>query len=160
MIETAKSEQKQNLVTYFILPMLQLNKSSFSADNFINSYLDKDGYLIVNTKDEIQVNNTIYNHEYYITDYTKDDGTVMYVFAIPKDYADDMQLFIDGKYSKLSTKLKVEIARTQSAESIIVKMLNPSKDDLQKIADDLHVNVKLVSELKSHPSDANFIKIK
>lgn len=159
MIE-AKSEQKQNLVTYFIMPMLQLNKSSFGADNFINSYLDKDGYLIVNTKDEIQVNNTIYNHENYITDYTKDDKSVMYVFSIPKDYIPDMELFIEGKYSIISAKAKIEIARTQSSDSFIVKMLNPQLEDREKIAHDLHVSVNMIKEIKSAPSENNYIKIK
>lgn len=159
MIET-KESNKQNLVTYFILPMLQLNKSSFGADNFINSYLDKEGYVIVNTEKSVLVTNTIYNSPWYITDYERENKSIAYVFGIPEEYKPDINLFNEGKYSELSTKAKIEIARTHSSDSIIVKMMNPQLTDRQKIADELGVNVKDIKEIKSHPGESNYIKIK
>ena len=159
MIET-KESNKQNLVTYFILPLLQLNKSSFGADNFINSYLDVNGYLVVNTSKPILVTNTVYNSKYYITDYERDDKSIAYVFAIPEEYSNDIKLFTEGRYSELSAKAKIEIARNQSSESVIVKMMNPQLADRQKIADELGVKVDYIKEIKSSPGESNYIKIK
>ena len=159
MIET-KESNKVNMVTYFILPMLQLNKSSFGADNFIDSYLDKEGYIIVTTKKPVLVTNTIYNSPWYITDYEKLDKVIAYVFAVPDEYYNDVVLFNEGKFSELSSKLKIEIARGHSAESIIVKILNPQLKDREVIADSLGVDVKYIKEIQSAPSDSNYIKIK
>jgi hypothetical protein len=160
MMET-KESNKQTMVTYFIMPLLQLNKSSFGADNFINSYLDKNGYLVVNVKgDENSDYSAIERTEYFITDYRREDGTLNYIFAIPDEYHRDMELFIEGRYSQLSAKAKVAITKTQSSDSFIVKMLNPQIADKQKLADELHVNVDLIKEIKSPPSESNFINIK
>lgn len=159
MIET-KESNKQNLVTYFILPLLQLNKSSFGADNFLNSYLDVNGYLVVNTEKPILVTNGVYNNENYVTDYERGNRSINYVFTIPTEYQSDVKFFIEGKYSQLSAKAKIEIARTHSSDSIIVKMMNPQLADRQKIADELGVSVKYIKEIKSHPGDSNYIKIK
>lgn len=159
MIET-KESNKQNLVTYFILPLLQLNKSSFGADNFINSYLDKEGYVVINTEKPVLVTNEVYNNKLYITDYERENKSIAYVFTIPEEYKSDIDLFNEGKYSELSAKAKIEIARTHSSDSIIVKMMNPQLADRQKIADELGVNVKYIMEIKSAPGESNYIKIK
>lgn len=147
----------KNKAIYFVLPMLQLNKSSFGADNFITCYLDKSGYIVVNTKNE--VNEVILNHEEYVTDYVK-DGTTMVVFNIPEIHKNDAQLFIDGKYSELSAKLKIQITKIPQISKNITSMLNPQPADKQALADKLGVRVSDIKEISSIPGDSNFVSIK
>ena len=147
----------KNKAIYFILPMLQLNKSSFGADNFITCYLDKSGYIVVNTKYEVTEN--ILAHKNYITDYQGKDGT-MIVFSIPEEFTNDVPLFVSGKYSQLSSKLKVLIGKIPEVSPNILSMLNPKKSDLESMAHELGVDVKYIKEISSIPSDSNFIYIK
>lgn len=152
-----KLDVTKNKAIYFILPMLGLNKSSFGAENFITCYLDKSGFIVVDTKEEI--NKVALEHELYVTDYTI-DGITRIVFSIPEQYKHDAELFILGKYSQLSSKLKIEIGKIPNLSQKIVSMLNPQAKDRKIIADELGVDVKFIYEISSVPSESNFISIK
>lgn len=156
-----KEELVMNSVMYFMLPMLQLNKSSFGVGNFINSYVDKSGYIAVDVMGDFAVDKNTYKHPQYITDYNVEDG-IRYVYAIPDEYLSDIKLFEQGRYSDLSGPLKAAISKYSNLGSndIIIKCLNPQLADRQKIADDLGVRVDLVRELLSAPDESNFIRIK
>lgn len=160
MIEQEEKIAKINSTVYFILPMLQLNKSSFGVGKFINSYVDKNGYIVVDVADIITSTDTI-NHPQYITDFNTDNG-VRIIYAIPDEYLSDIRLFEEGRYSQFSPALKVAISKYSNlrTDNIHIKCLNPQLVDRQRIADDLGVRVDLVKELKSAPSDSNFVKIK
>lgn len=153
-----------NSANYFMLPMLQLNKSSYGVGNFINSYVDTTGYIIVDIKkgiiENVSAKNT-YDHPQYVTDFDTEDG-VRIVYQIPAEFKYDINTFVDGKYSQFSTELKVLISKYSNlkGDNIHIKCLNPQKEDRQKIADDLGVRVDLVRELKSAPVAGNFITIK
>lgn len=156
-----KSTVILNSATYFMLPMLQLNKSSFGVGNFINSYLDKSGYLLVDLKAMTPVGTSTIHHPQYITDFDIEAG-VRVVYVIPQEFIQDLDRFIDGKYSQFSPALKVSISKYSNldANNIHIKCLNPQKEDKQKIADELGVRVDIVKELKSAPAECNFVKIR
>ena len=150
-----------NSASYFMLPMLQLNKSSYGVGNFINSYVDKNGYLLVDLVSMTKVGTATIHHPQYVTDFNIGDG-IRVVYAVPDEFMSDVRKFIEGKYSEFSAALKVAISKYSNlaVANIHIKCLNPQKEDRQKIADDLGVRVDLVKELKSAPAECNFIKIK
>lgn len=150
-----------NSASYFMLPMLQLNKSSFGVGNFINSYIDKSGYIAVDLRAMTAVGTATIHHPDYITDFNIAGG-IRVVYAIPQEFIQDLDRFIEGKYSQFSAALKVAISKYSNlvATNMHIKCLNPQKEDRQKIADDLGVRVDLVRELKSAPAECNYIKIK
>lgn len=152
--------KQNNLTNFMVLPMLRLNKSSFGVENFINSFLDVEGYIVVNTKIEPQVDFT--EHECYATDFEAENGTLMIVFIVPEQFKADIKTFVDGKFSNLSDPLKDLITRYCGLKttSTIVRCLNPSKGDRQAKADELGVKVDLILELRSAPNEGNFIKVK
>lgn len=161
MIEEKNEKIIRNSVMYFMLPMLQLNKSSFGLSNFINSYIDKAGYLAVDLQTAPSNVASVYEHEYYVTDYNTENG-LRVIYSIPDQFKSDVRLFEEGKYSQFSPELKVLISKYSQLNSndIHMKCLNPQKEDRQKLADDLGVRVELVRELKSAPAESNYIKIK
>lgn len=160
MIEQEEKSTVMNAAMYYMLPMLQLNESSFGVGNFINCYVDKNGYLVVDVKGTGASSN-ILNHPHYVTDFNMGD-ILRVVYAIPDEFLSDIKVFESGRYSELSSHLKVAISKYTNLHKndIIIQSLNPQVKDRQKIADDLGVRVDLVRELMSAPSDSNFIKIK
>jgi hypothetical protein len=156
----SKVDVTKNKAIYFVLPMLQLNKSSFGADNFITCMLDKSGYIVVNTAKAVRVDNELYNSPNYVTDYETGNGSINYVFTVPDEYKTDIKLFTEGKYSQLSAKLKIEIGKIPNISQRVLSMLNPQEKDRQELADILGVKPDMIGELSSVPGESNFIKIK
>jgi hypothetical protein len=99
---------RENLSTYFILPLLKLNKKSFVAeDNFINSYLTRDGlYIFVKVKLVTFFMARTILHPQYLDLWTDKTGAEYYQFSIPPKWQMDVQTFINGKYSQLSNEAK------------------------------------------------------
>ena len=163
-----KSTVVMNAAMYYMLPMLQLNESSFGV-GFVNSYVDKSGYIIVDVNSP-NFEPKISQHSQYVTDFNIEFNTFpdnvregcRIVFAIPDEFLDDIKLFEQGKYSELSAHLKVAIGKYSNLNKsdVIIQSLNPQIKDREKIADSLGVKVELIKELLSAPSSSNFIKIK
>lgn len=99
---------RENLCTYFILPLLRLNKKSFvHADNFINSYLTRDGdYIFVRVNDTLFFMEKISMHPLYLAIWKDLSGGEYIQFSIPAKWQKDVQTFIKGKYSQLSAEAK------------------------------------------------------
>lgn len=158
-----KQEEKvvsNNISNYLVLPLLQLNKSSFGIDNFINCFVDKQGFIIVNTKEAPLYDFT--KHINYATDYEANDGSLMIVFYIPEEYKNDILLFEKGAYSEFTASAKLRISKYSrlKEDNELIKCLNPSKEDREVLADKLGVKVEDIKELRSAPSEINFMKIK
>ena len=165
MIEqTEEKKVMANSANYFMLPMLQLNKSSFGVGNFINSYVDKSGYIVVDLNNNnvgAVLSSATYDHPQYVTDFDI-VGAVRVVYQVPDVFITDLKVFAEGKYSQFSSELKVAISKYAKVptDDAVIKCLNPQREDRQKIADDLGVRLELVKELLSAPNSSNFIKIK
>lgn len=99
---------RENLSTYFVLPLLKINKLTFTSElNFIDSYLTRDGLDIF-----VQVNMTTFfmnkaamNPQFETTWNDASDNKYIQ-FSIPEHWQYDVQLFMKGKYSRMSEEAK------------------------------------------------------
>ena len=101
-----------NLVTYYMLPLVGVNKKTFSR-SFLSSYITKDGlYIYVELKSNMQ--SPIYRSSpCYITELVI-ENKLFIQFQLPDKYISDSANFILGKYSKMSRDAKKIIYRTSS----------------------------------------------
>ena len=106
---------RENLSTYFILPLLKLNKKKFVCEpNFIDSYLTTDGLnIFVKVMDTIYFMNKMAMHPQYQATWKDLAGNNFIQFSIQEHWLADVQTFIKGKYSRMSDKAK-EMIRIHS----------------------------------------------
>lgn len=99
---------RENLCTYFILPLLKLNKFSFvTPRNFVESYLHEEGTSIFVKLNDIHFfEHRMRLHAYYKAWWKDEQGKHYIQYSIPEQYQQDVQLFLQGKYSKFSAKAK------------------------------------------------------
>lgn len=94
-----------NLCTYFVLPLLSVNKQRFGGEsNFLNSYLSEDG-----TKIYVEIVEPQFITETNLPDFRLciDSNNKDYLeFKIPGRFRDDISRFINGQYSEMSIKAK------------------------------------------------------
>lgn len=94
---------KENLSTYFILPLLDLNKEKFGESNFLNCYLSQDlNYCYVKVLEPLMS---------YVdsVDIISRRDCVYYKFAIDKEWEKDVFKYSQGKYSEFSFAAKQKI---------------------------------------------------
>lgn len=137
------NKTKINLSTYFILPLLKLNKNSFGNNNFINSFVTQNGEVVVHIKDSSKAGD-YYNHSNLIADIEEDDYT-MIIYDIPKEWKKDFNTFLDSKYSKMSKEAKKQIIAHAKANELSYKI--PTGKKIRET--DEGGNVKLVDETAS-----------
>ncbi len=98
--------RKENLCTYFILPILRLNKFSFGGSNFIDSYLTTDcKFIATKVYDSTIISRTVKKHAGFVKEEIRDGYHILF-FRIPPRHVKDVALFIAGKYSKLPEEVK------------------------------------------------------
>lgn len=130
---------KDNLCTYFVLPLLRLNKFSFMGSNFINAYLTKDSkYVAVQVYDTVLITQMVSTHPGYQKTELR-DGFFYFIFLIAPKWRHDVDLFKEGKFSKMS----------KAAREIIYQWsgLDYKKQDGHKV----HTDMRLLALVK-HPS--------
>jgi hypothetical protein len=101
-----------NLVTYYMLPLVMANKRSFGR-HFNNSYIDKQGLKVyVELKSNMQ--SPLYrSNPNYITELIVKN--VLFIqFVMPSRFIQDSNFFIRGKYSKMSKEAKKIIYQTST----------------------------------------------
>lgn len=104
--------KRENLCTYFVLPLLKLNKGSFTASGFINCYLTSDlKRLAVKISDVILLPRKVTMHPEYSVTYRDDNGCYLVMFRLRSKWQKDVLLFSKGKYSRMSTTAKEAIIR-------------------------------------------------
>lgn len=86
--------------------MISLNKFSFgSPENFVNAYLTEDfSQIVVIVQSAQVVYPVIWSNEFL----SYHDNTHL-IFDVPDEFMNDIQLFIDGKYSRMSESAKDQI---------------------------------------------------
>jgi hypothetical protein len=108
---------KVNLSTYYILPLLKLNISSWGEDNFIKSQVTKYGEVVVFIKNS-SLAGEYYNHENYGADVDEEDGSTMIIYNIEDRWLEDYQFFLESKYSKMSSFAKQAIYNQAKANKL------------------------------------------
>lgn len=139
-----------NLCSYFLLPLLGLSSESFGEGNFINSYLSKDKKLLY-----------VHFHNLdYVPAIAKEgrslavtaSGQQYLIFAFSDMWQKDVELFSQGKYSKMTEEAKNTI-RTYSGLYYKENVDGVPSTDFRLIA--LTRNEVLIEEWKSHLYDPN-----
>lgn len=142
----------RNKSTYYITPAIFSNKNkigwttylegrfkSWDNCNFINTYLELTPFKKVDkivlkylfTEDESYLNleKNLMDNTHFID--KLDKGQYVYFrYRVPMEFKKDMDLFLDGKYSNLSTKLKINI----------VGFLAQGKDEYYKDKESIKAN--------------------
>lgn len=105
-------KEGENLVTYYILPLLGINKSSFGR-TFKTSYINKEGTSIYIELTKNMVSPSYSSNPYYRTQLVI-EGKNLLLFDVPKEFLEDAHNFIDGTYSCFSSKAKKLIYKTST----------------------------------------------
>jgi hypothetical protein len=93
---------EDNLCTYFVLPLLKLSKIRFINSNFVNAYLTRQGReIVIKVYDLTMLSRAVYTHPNYKGTYYK-DGFFYVAYEIPRNWRRDIELFMQGKYSRMS----------------------------------------------------------
>lgn len=97
-----------NLCTYYILPLLKINKSFFfNENNFIDSFLSyNQKYIVVQVWYPLFVEHRIETHPLFKGTYSNINGDIFLVFYLPEQFDEDIRLYCEGSYSKMSLKAK------------------------------------------------------
>ena len=117
LLQAMKLMKKENLSTYFLLPLIGLNKLRFGGDkNFLNSYLSRDGlYIYVEVMEPMFEGTNLPDNKVYIGP----TGHFYFEFKTPEKWLSDVLLFIEGKYSKFSELAKMRIRDTSGLEYMV-----------------------------------------
>jgi hypothetical protein len=101
-----------NLVTYYMLPLIGLNRKTF-AGSFKTSYIDETGLKIYVELKRNMTSPTYKSSPQYITEMVI-DRAMMILFTIPSQYIPDAYKFMLGKYSEMSKEAKKIIYETST----------------------------------------------
>lgn len=121
MKEALEVVRQHNLCTYYLLPLIGINKLSFGVSiNFRNCYANPDGTELYVTV--YYTLSSLSNHPNLIRTEGK-PGAPVYVFSLPEKWQDDFQLFKRGQYSKFNDDAK-DLILNQSG--LRYKAINPN----------------------------------
>ncbi len=98
-----------NICTYYLLPLLKLNKYRFGHRNFRQSYVNSRNPHILYI--EVAWTPTLVDGDKGYQGIQKKDGKLFLVYILPDEWASDIQLFLKGHYSLMSDDAK-EMIRT------------------------------------------------
>jgi hypothetical protein len=106
--EFIRKLNEYNLSTWFILPLLALNRQSFNLGNFIDSYITKDGKSLVIKVADLNICRITLEISSYpgLFEFISIQEQDYLVFPIDARWRSDIELFILGKYSQFSAAAK------------------------------------------------------
>jgi hypothetical protein len=101
---------RDNLCMYFILPLVRLSPDNFVKPNIVNAYLTTDGKKIIMQVISKQLLSIVVGpmHPNYVGEYTA-ENTHLFVYSIEEKWAEDVKMFMQGKFSKFSNEALEEI---------------------------------------------------
>jgi hypothetical protein len=100
-----KALRKENLCTYFILPLLKLSKISFVSSNFIDCYLQRTGRILAVKLYSPELLSRRSDVTGYL-DTIQYDGADYVLYELAPHWQRDIDLFRAGKFSKMSDDAK------------------------------------------------------
>lgn len=99
--------RKENLCTYFVLPLLKLNKTAFTVGNFVNCFLTPDkSKIVVEIGDLALVAGKVFIHKEYAKHGNTHEGKAYILFTIPRKWHADVLKFCAGTFSVMSEPAK------------------------------------------------------
>jgi hypothetical protein len=162
---------KINKITLFSLPMFFDNRDTASTSSLINVYYGdnhkNDLYFHYRYNSEPPFKETeriLTNSEYFINEIDIDNFHTVYQTQIPTEYTSDFDKIINGKYSKISSKFKVEIIKFHNLKpnKYLYQVINRDKKLLDKMEKDLDTkipdDIDLMSKINLDSVNYNAIK--
>lgn len=167
------TKRSNNLCDVYILPLVNLNTTSFGIGNFVNSFVDTTNqYVIVKMK---QINALIKANSYYRFDFIQDEHQFV-AFELPETFKPTMKLFREGKYSLFPDDAKSIIrkksglmyrvpkanGKTMTARELLVLDKDKAlKKVLEEELSNYNSPVKIAddAELGSIPGEDNFLEL-
>lgn len=167
--ELLKEIRNVNLCTWYLLPITGLTRFSFDG-LFINSYLEKNRlWIIVQVPDVNLVPGSIRSHA--IREWSNGHGGFL-AYELTSYWTDDVQLYVEGKYSQFSDALKALIVecsglhyREIDTEGKIITdvrlmVLDSQKEMRVYLAEELDVlEESLPADLLSAPPPGSFMDV-
>jgi hypothetical protein len=159
----------QNLVTYYMLPLVGVNKLSFGT-HFKNSYIDKQGLKVYVELKSNMLSPLYKQNPNYITDLVL--GNKRFIqFVLPSRFIADSYFFVRGSYSKMSKEAKKIIYLTStlpynatmgsfSVSHPVLQALDKTKTLRTFLNNTLGLELKLDEELMESPHNSWFIESK
>lgn len=136
--------RETNLCTYFLLPLLGLSEHSFGEGNFQNSFIHKDERSIYVSIHHLNLVPPSVRQGVTVVE----TGDCIYLrFTFPEMWYKDFDLFIEGKYSKMSLTAKQAI-KSYSCLMYKVEMEGTVYTDFRITA--LERSPDLIEEWKTH----------
>ena len=102
----------ENLVTYYMLPLVMVNKLSFGK-HFKSAFIDKQGLKIYVELKSNMLAPLYKQNPNYITELVL-DRAMLVQFVVPSKFIKDADFFIKGKYSQMSKEAKKIIYLTST----------------------------------------------
>lgn len=149
-----------NKTSAFLLPLINKTKHQLKYDTyFVNAFLSEDRrqlcllYRFTGTRHYKEFEDNMLKEKLCIKHIDYDPYHVMYLFRIPDHFREDIEYFLQGRYSKFSNTLKSLIFRFygSSTETIIFQVIHKSPQLKEMIENDLHVRLDDDMELASKP---------
>lgn len=140
-VSGSKPKRKYNLSAYFLLPIILDLGSRYKG--LVNTYIYNTSTELTNDANHLYVelhhfDINLSKHKSYVSDVETNNKTYLYTFDISK-YRHDVELFIQGKYSKMSQDLKDLLCRNSGVRpemlSDIYKILYRTEDRKKYIED-------------------------
>lgn len=104
--------KRENLCTHFVLPLIKLNKNSFTHSGFLNTFLSRDKTkIVVMVADQILLPRKVSLHPNLLQITQLPNKHWLLWFRIPGKWSSDVQLFSLGKFTQLSDLAKEAIRR-------------------------------------------------
>ena len=150
-------ERKYNLnkTSIFILPITGKRAQEVSPD-YYNTYLNKelhDMYIVIDSIEEPEIN--MENSYIPIKERAKVGKWTILTIEIPPNRYNDVKLFMEGKYSKMSMEYKHHLIYVYSpwkkSMSNLYTILFPKYEDRKRISDFLDVKLPNDCEIYDKP---------
>ena len=144
----------------YLTPILGKDYKFFSTEgHLINSYISEDynslylKYRFSNTESFTELDKNLTNHSLYAKDINTNKYFISYKFTVPITFKEDVQLILDGKFSKVSNKLKKQILKFYNApkDSHITGVLYKTKEKKKYLEQILGVSIPDDIDLDSKP---------
>ena len=155
------TEENLNKSSTFLFPALGENKIIWKTEYLINCFIPEGRndrlhllYRFVGSDNFSELEQRILTSKYYIKTEELDKYRTKYIFKIPDENMADVDLFLKGKYSKLSENLKFKIINFHqlNKKSNLYKILYKSKELREELEKELGVELDGDCELYSIPN--------
>lgn len=162
---------EKHLCSWYILPLLDLNVEAFGFSNFVNGYQVKGTYLIaIQVLDMHLCADTLLSQHYEYGSSLEHNDYLL--FQIPAEWRKDYEMFLSGKYSKMSEEAKQKIREMSGLKYEVADECGNKLTDAILMALDNHPVLRrkwvelinttdywIPEELLSPPAESSFITI-